>query len=83
MRILKVQLQSIAAAAVGIAVACGCVAAHAQTTDHYQNFSSANLLKMIFLRFYKSAGRGRQTAVRGGVRSETKTRKMMRLSAEC
>jgi len=41
MRILKMQLQSIAAIAVGIAFACGSVAAYAQTTDHYQNFSSA------------------------------------------
>lgn len=46
MRIIKVQLQSIAVAAVGVALACGCAAGHAQTSDHYQNFSSAIFLQV-------------------------------------
>jgi hypothetical protein len=50
MGIIKAQLKSIAVAIAGIALACGCGTGHAQSVDHYQNFSSAIFLQVPDMR---------------------------------
>lgn len=50
MGMIKVQLQSIAVAMAGIALACVCGAGHAQSVDHYRNFSSAIFLQVPDMR---------------------------------
>ena len=47
---IKMQLQSIAVAMAGIALACGCGTGHAQSVDHYRNFSSAIFLQVPDMR---------------------------------